>query len=85
MGNLDLSKTGSAARIGQSVNPALGGTRLAPYVLFAKPKGGKDWTFEIHIEAKAEYFDASGKPTSFNTAISIRETFSSIRITPLQK
>jgi hypothetical protein len=83
--SLDLATSGSADRIGQSVNPNLGGTRVAPYIVYAKPKGARDWVLEIQIDATTEYLDPSGKPTSMESATSVRETLLSIRISPLQK
>ncbi len=80
--NLELAPGGSANRIGQAVNPNLGGARVGPYVLNAKPKGAKDWAFEIHIEVKTEYLDAAGKPVELERATSFRETFLSVRIAP---
>jgi hypothetical protein len=63
----------------------LGGTRVAPYILYAKPKGEKEWVFEIQIDATIEYLDLNGKPTSLHEAASVRQTLLSIRISPLQK
>lgn len=83
--SLDLATSGSADRIGQSVNPNLGGTRVAPYIVYAKPKGEKEWVFEIQIDATTEYLDPTGKPTSLESATSVRETLLAIRISPLQK
>jgi hypothetical protein len=83
---LDLDETGSATRIGQNANAHLGGTRVGPYVLWAKPKGAEGpFTLEVTIETEMLCRNAAGKPVDIAKARDIRETFSSITIRPYKE
>jgi hypothetical protein len=77
---LELSPGAAGSRIGQSVNPRLGGARVAPYYLFAKPKGARDWTFEIQTDAEVEYLDDKGHVVDLFDASAFRENFLGITI-----
>jgi hypothetical protein len=83
--HLELDKHGSGDRIGQAVNPRLGGTRIAPFFVKAKPRGEKEWTLLLEIQAQVDFLDEEGKKSSLEEAVSIRETFTGIRLTPLEK
>lgn len=83
--SLDLDESGSGDRIGQAVNPRLGGTRIAPYFVKAKPKGEKKWSLLLEIQATVEFLDDNGRRTEIHTASSVRETFTGIRISTLEE
>lgn len=78
--SLELSPGASGSRIGQSVNSRLGGTRVAPYYLRAKPKGAADWTYDVRIDADVVYLDDNGKIVDLLEAHSFREKLTGITI-----
>lgn len=80
---LDLDESGSGDRIGQAVNPTLGGTRIAPFFIKAKPRGEKRWTLLLEIQAEVDFLDADGNRTDLVDAISVRQTLTGIKLTPL--
>ena len=83
-GALELDETGDAVRIGQNINPHLGGMRVGPYVLSAKPKGAPGpFTLEVTVETKLVCLDAAGKATDIGKARRIREEFESVVVRPL--
>ena len=70
-------------RIGQNVNPHLGGTRLGPYTVLAKPKGSTGpFVFEVTVTTEAEPLDGAGKPVPLAKARSIKEKFVSVALAP---
>jgi hypothetical protein len=78
---LDLDETGSATRIGQNVNAHLGGTRVGPYVLLAKPKGvAGPFTLEVTVETEISFLNAAGKSVDLPKARQILEKMSSITV-----
>jgi hypothetical protein len=83
---LELEKSGDANRIGNNVNPRLGGTRLGPYCVNAKSKGakGKD-TFIVCINTEYQFRDHAGKPCKIEQAYSVKEKFSSVEIKPIKE
>ncbi len=83
---LELEKSGDANRIGSNVNPRLGGTRLGPYCVNAKPKGarGKN-TFRVCINTEYQFTDRAGKPCKLEQAYSVKEKFSSVEIKPIKE
>lgn len=83
---LDLDETGDATRIGQNVNPRLGGTRVGPYTILAKPKDAAGpFVFEVTIETCQVFRDAKGKPVDVAKAHSVEESFSTISIRPYKE
>lgn len=71
---LHLDATGWAGRIGSRVNEDLGGARLAPYSIRAKPKGSTGpWLFLLIVEADAVFLDAEGKPVPLEQGKKIQE------------
>jgi hypothetical protein len=83
---LDLEKSGQANRIGNNINPRLGGTRLGPYCIYAKPKGdaGKN-TLEVCINTQYHFKDKTGRPCRLEQAYSVTESFVSIEIKPIKE
>ena len=80
---LDLDETGDAMRIGQNVNPNLGGLRVGPYVILAKPKGAAGpFTLEITVETEMNCLDDAGKTVELEKATTIVETFSALTVRP---
>jgi hypothetical protein len=83
---LDLDTVGDATRIGQNVNPRLGGTRIGPYTILAKPKGAPEpYIFEVTIETTQSFRDAKGKSVDVSKAHSVEEKFESISIRPYKE
>lgn len=83
---LELTKSGQANRIGNNVNPRLGGTRLGPYCIYAKPRGaaGKN-TLEVCINTEYHFRDKTGRPCTLEQAFSVTESFVSIEIKPIKE
>lgn len=77
---LDLAPGAAGSRIGQSVNERLGGARVAPYYLLAKPKGATDWVFDMRVDADVTYLDANGAVTDLFGAYSYREALIGITL-----
>jgi len=83
--SLEFDAQGDAIRIGQNVNPHLGGQRLGPYVILARPKGAAGpFTLEVTVETKLICKDANGKIVDVPQARTIRERFSSISVRQYQ-
>ena len=81
--SLELQQSGWASRIGENVNPALGGARLGPYCLLAKPKGSTGpYTLEICFNTDYLWFDARGNESSLTEASRVEERFVSVEIKP---
>jgi hypothetical protein len=84
--NFELEKIGDANRIGNNVNPRLGGTRLGPYCVNAKPKGAKGKnTFKLCINTEYQFRDQAGKPCKLEQAYSVKEKFGSVEIKPIKE
>jgi hypothetical protein len=78
---LDLDSGGWATRIGSRVNEDLGGARIAPYSICAKPKGSSGpWIFYLIIEADTEFFDAQGKSVPLEQGKTIKEKLTGIKL-----
>jgi hypothetical protein len=83
---LEFDKTGTAVRIGQNVNPRLGGRRIGPYVILAKPKGAAGpFTLEVTVETELMWRDAAGKAVDVSQAQVIQENFSSVSVRPCKQ
>lgn len=82
---LELSPGGWANRINGRVSDDLGGSRLAPYVLRAKPKGTTGgWIFYLSIEADIQFLDADGKEVvEMHEGKTIKETLTGISLKPI--
>ena len=86
MSTLDIEPHGVAARIGRTVNSHLGGTRIGPYQLCAKPKGQKGaYTLQLTFHTSKVFLDSNGKPADFTTGVKVVETLTSVEITTLTK
>lgn len=82
--SFDLAKSGWANRIGTPVNADLGGRRIGPYCLGAKPKGAPGPnTWEVCFKTEAKYSDARGLPALLENAKTVEETFASVEIKPM--
>jgi hypothetical protein len=83
---LELAKSGDANRIGGNINPRLGGSRLGPYCIYAKPKGAKGKnTLEVCINTEYHFRDKTGRPCTLEQAYSVTESFVSIEIKPIKE
>jgi len=66
-------------RINAAQSRELTGTRVAPYQLFARPKGATGpYTHQITIETESEFFDSQGRPVPPSKAKHVREKVLSI-------
>ncbi len=84
MGTLELDPSGWATRIGTRVNEDLGGARIAPYSIRARPKGSTGpWQFFLTIEAETTFLDASGKDVPLEQGKTIKERLTGIQLTPI--
>lgn len=80
-GALELAPGGSASRIGNAVNPRLGGRRVGPYHILARPKGTEgSFTFELIFHTEIVYLDERGEAVGLPEAVAIRERFESLEI-----
>ncbi len=78
---IDFSKSGSAIRIGQDVNPKLGGGRVGPYTIYAKPKGSSGpYIFKVTIVTSQKGKDEKGNSVTILNASRIEEEIVSIEI-----
>ena len=81
MSTLDIEAHGLAGRIGSMVNPHLGGARVGPYRLRAKPKGQKgDYTLELIFHTKWQFLDSNGEPADLTSGVRVVETLTSVEI-----
>jgi hypothetical protein len=80
---LEIQSSGWANRIGNNVNPRLGGTRVGPYCLRAKPRSAPGpYTLEVCVNTEILFFDANGRPTTIEAASRLEEKFLSVEIKP---
>jgi len=83
---LELSPAGWAPRIGTRVNENLGGTRIAPFTLRAKPKGSSGpWIFLLVIEAESQFLDAAGEPVEIHEWVTLLETLQGVRLESIKE
>ena len=81
---LDIEAIGTALRIGTMVNKDLGGARIAPYTIRAKPKGSPGpWVFYLEIDAETVFLDANGKPVPLEEGKEIQEKLLGIKLTSI--
>jgi len=85
--SFDLAESGGANRIGISRNNILGGHRLGPYYLNAKPKGhAGNYTFTVVFHTEIELIGGNDKATDdLRSAVKINEHFHSYEVLPLGK
>jgi hypothetical protein len=80
---LEIQPSGWANRIGNNVNPLLGGTRVGPYCLRAKPGMAPGaYTLEVCVNTEVLFFDAEGRRTTIQAASRVEEKFLSVEIKP---
>jgi hypothetical protein len=85
-GILDTAEGGLAGRINTGDNPALAGTRIAPYRLKAKSKGRiGDFNLILSIEAETRFFNTRGEEAPLSQAIRVEQRFTSIRLLPIER
>lgn len=83
---LELQQSGWASRIGNEVNPRLGGTRIGPYCLLAKPKTANGpYTMEVCFNTEQLWLDSQGKNCALDRASRVEERFVSVEIKPWRK
>lgn len=82
--SLELNEEGDgASRIGNNVNPNLGGKRVGPYELYARPsKSTGPFIFEVVVTTEKTWLNAAGKPTDLTRAVEVRERLISVEIRP---
>ena len=87
MASFDLAESGGANRIGYRVNKTLGGYRIGPYYLNAKPKGQNgEFTLTIIFHTEILFIDKNGHETGdLTAAVKIKERFYSFEILPIGK
>lgn len=84
--SFDLAPSGMASRVGANVNARLGGLRVGPWCIPAKPKGAAGpYTYEVCLNTDATWLDAKGKTVDLGKAVKVEEKFSSIEIRPMPK
>lgn len=84
--SLEIDDSGSALRIGPHI-PALGGKRIAPYLIRVKPKGQKGpYTFRMEVEADVAFYDAAGrkldkdKDNDYEQAVRVEERLKAVKL-----
>ncbi|MGI8655040.1 MAG: hypothetical protein ACR2LC_07460 [Pyrinomonadaceae bacterium] len=78
---LDFAAGGVASRIGDAVNDRLGGKRVSPYRVLAKPKGTKGaYIFEVVVYTDKIFLDEKSNVTTLEKAFSVIEKFQYIEI-----
>jgi hypothetical protein len=81
---LDLAESGSADRIGTEANRHLGGTRVGPYIIEARPKGSKGPSeFLLVFHTTYRFLDAHGAEVELAAATQVEERFDFLEIRPL--
>jgi hypothetical protein len=79
--HLDLDKSGVATRIGREVSDRLGGRRIGPYVIGAKPKGHRgDYIFDLVVHTETVFVDRDGRPSDPPGAYDVHETVRSFEL-----
>jgi len=90
---LEINNIGTATRTGRDVCPALGGTRISPYIFDAKERGGIGTELEFIVNSDIDFYDSSGRIVfhvedgvlgdSFDNlvrAVKLKETFRSFTV-----
>jgi len=78
---LDLAESGSADRIGIEANRKLGGTRVGPYIIEARPKGSDGPSlFVLVFHTTYRFLDAAGAEVELAAAASLEERFDFLEI-----
>jgi hypothetical protein len=81
LSTLDFYRTASAVRIGGIVNQELGGKRIGPYTIDARPRGLKGpYIFLVTINTERLFFDKDHKKTDLQAASTVEEKLTSVEI-----
>lgn len=91
LAGITVEKIGTAVRIGRTVSPALGGTRICPY--FFQGRDRRHTLVDITIIADVDFYDAAGRLAchleackldcpleDMKTAVSYKETLRDILV-----
>ena len=82
----ELPADGWAIRVGDTVNPNLGGKRIGPWCFSTRPKGTKPPdTLVLCVNTEARWLDAKGKPVDMEKAVRVEERFEAVEIKPLAR
>ncbi len=83
LSDFDIACVGSARMINRVENVRLNGARIGPYNFPAKTKGApQPFCYELHIETRATFVDASGKEVPLRAASDFREVVTSVTLRP---
>jgi hypothetical protein len=86
LNSFDFSESGFASRIGTNVNYNLGGKRVGPYVIKAKPKySDENYIFEVTFFTEQIFTDEIGKPSDLENATRVKEAFKSFEVKLIEK
>jgi hypothetical protein len=78
---LEFAEWGMASRVGSIVNEKLGGARLGPYRIRAKPKGVTGaYIFEVVVYTKKTFLDEGGNRVALAQASSVMEEFDYLEV-----
>ena len=81
---LCISSTGLAVRV--AGNYPMGGARIGPYKLMAKPKGQLGpYTMMLHVNTVQYFYDKQGKDADVTEAVRIKEILDSVEISELKE
>ena len=89
---LELDSVASGVRLGRHFEE-LGGLRVGPYQLMAKPKGAEDFTMVLVVECSQEFVDKDGKVFDMDTdfeeatkkAVDVKEEVISVSLTAVEE
>lgn len=78
---LDIGATGSAARVGAALSPHLGGSRIGPYVVPARPKGSTGaYSLQLTVNTEIHFLDERGAEAGPQQAVRLREDLVGIEL-----
>ncbi len=81
---LELDRTGWGWRIGTRISRGLGGARVAPYTIRARPKGSDGpWIYKLEILADTRFLDDEGREVELKDATEIEERFKELQVTEI--
>jgi hypothetical protein len=89
LATLDFADSGFATRLGNHF-VHLGGLRVGPYDIEAKPKvSSGPFVFEVTVETDMQFLDQNGKELVFDdalkNAVRVKETVTGVRFKPAKK
>jgi len=84
--SLDIAPTGGATRIGQAVNPNLGGQRVGPYTFPARRSGNSgDYNLIVTLKTSVKWLDDSGNVVDVGKATKFTEKLTGVEVAPMAK